>query len=69
MTRKHFKAIARILAMRNGHDYSTIDFDAGFNRAVWSIAQDLADYFEEENSNFDRSQFLTACGFQGTLSA
>lgn len=63
MTRKHFEAIARILEWRNGSPDSTIDFDSGYNTAIRNIADDMADYFENENPRFDRERFLTACGF------
>ena len=62
MTKTHFEAIARIFADRAGCDYSTIDFDAGHNAAHKSLAEDLADYFEDENPRFNRQMFLTACG-------
>jgi hypothetical protein len=62
MTKKHFEAIARILSNLYGYDMSSIDFDAGFNRAIERAAEDLADYFMDENPRFDRQRFLTACG-------
>jgi hypothetical protein len=64
MTKKHFIAIARMLANRYGFNYSTIDFDNGYNAAVENIAKDLADYFEDENPRFDRDTFLAACGLK-----
>jgi hypothetical protein len=62
MTKTHFEAIAAMLANRNGYNSSTIDYDAGYNRALENIAHDLADYFEDENPRFDRKRFLTAAG-------
>jgi hypothetical protein len=63
MTKKHFIAIARILANRAGYNLSTIQFDNGYNQAVEDIANDLADYLETQNFLFDRDQFLTAAGY------
>jgi len=62
MTKKHFTALANMLRDRMGHNYSTIEFDNGYNTAIAHIASDMADYFAEENPNFDRDRFLTACG-------
>lgn len=53
MTRKHFIAIARILADGEGRtDYATRR----------EVALGLADYFAGENPHFDRDRFLSACG-------
>lgn len=60
MTKKHFEAIAKILALRAGFNESTIEFDAGYNLAVARLANDMADYFETENPLFDRERFLRA---------
>lgn len=55
MTRKHFIAVAKVLKATDGvHDYSTKAF----------IAHGLADVFQQENANFDRKRFLTACGVE-----
>lgn len=67
MTKKHFQAIASLFTWRAGHNYSPIDFDAGYNQAVSDIANDLADYFAIENERFDRTKFLTACGLGGKV--
>jgi hypothetical protein len=61
MTKKHYEAIARILATH---------ISAGKMRTVWeieagiAIARDLADYFASDNQRFDRVRFLTACGIE-----
>lgn len=53
MTRKHFIAIAAIIADGDGRtDYA----------ARKEVALGLADYFAGENPHFDRKRFLTACG-------
>lgn len=55
MTRKHFIAVAKVLAATDGiHDYSTKAF----------IAHGLADEFATINPNFDRDRFLKACGVE-----
>lgn len=55
LTRKHFQRIAGILRRETYHVVIRTD-------AVKQIAEQLADYFAEENPNFDRKRFLEACG-------
>lgn len=62
MTKKHFIKIASILHLRVGYNFSSIEFDNGYNKAIDDITRDLADYFEDENPLFNRAQFLTAAG-------
>ena len=54
MTRKHYVAIAEIIAYRlcakDNHPHE--------------IAKRLADYFKRDNPKFDRERFLTACGIE-----
>lgn len=53
MTKRHFEAIAKILATADGmYEYHTKVY----------IANQLADYFEQENPRFDRDRFLKAAG-------
>ena len=55
MTRKHFEAIAAILA-------ANMD-NSGTAGEIWRgqcIADDLAEYFAETNPRFDKQRFLTA---------
>ena len=63
LTRKHFKAIATIIS--HGHyGYGACDADyynAGLFDASNIIANDLAEYFKKDNSNFNREKFLKAC--------
>jgi hypothetical protein len=54
MSRKHFKAIARILA----GDYATATSKE--RDKVVRITLSLADYFQSVNSNFDRDKFYRA---------
>ena len=60
MTKKHYEAIAAIIAStyRNALLYKSV-------RATESIevtASRLADYFAADNPKFNRSRFLIACG-------
>lgn len=57
MTRKHFEAIAAILA----GDLATAG-NAGERLKVIGIAYSLADYFLSQNPNFDRDRFYLAVG-------
>ena len=62
MTRKHFKAIAAILAGKTVHDSIRTDYDVGYACASQDIAKELSDLFEADNPRFDRTRFLAACG-------
>jgi hypothetical protein len=53
MTKKHFEAIARIL--NSQLPYNNVDAVS-----LADIANDLADYFESVNPNFDRTLFIDA---------
>ena len=52
MTKKHYEAIAAILDYYGPESPDTIT----------SIAIDLAEQFEQDNKNFNRTMFLTSCG-------
>ncbi len=58
MTKKHFKAIAEII--------KTNLKDAGDNEAMLKgieyLANDLAEYFAQDNPKFDGIKFAEACG-------
>lgn len=54
MTKKHFEALAKIIAKAQGTTES-----AELMRLT--IAEDLAHECARENPNFNRSRFLTAC--------
>lgn len=62
MTKKHFEAIAALLANAN---LAVVD-EAGNPQAADIVMRDLcdamADYFASENPNFSYQIFLTACG-------
>lgn len=53
MTRKHFVALAQLVNDRKGLIPTA---------ALESLARDLADFCQQQNSNFDRQRFLDACG-------
>lgn len=59
MTRKHFEAIAEIFRAQMTNP--TIPSEA--RQALIANACMQADYFETQNSNFDRLRFFRACGF------
>jgi hypothetical protein len=51
-TRQHYIAVANILAKHHGDATSR------------QIAEEMANLFAADNSRFDRSRFLTACGVE-----
>ena len=59
MTKKHFEAIAAILARRQ-RDYDSQQSD----NDIRLVAEDLANYFRSVNPNFDKARFLRAAGVQ-----
>jgi hypothetical protein len=54
MTRKNYIAIAKILA---GQFATAAPAEKG---AIWCLTLSMADYFKQDNANFDRSKFYTA---------
>ena len=63
MSRKHYREVAAII--KEQWDYSlTLEKSQGETvRAVLdSVASNLATMFRIDNSNFNRDQFLEACG-------
>ena len=52
MTKKHYEAIARIIDIV-AHDK---------HKHPHNVAYQLADYFQTDNKNFNRTRFLQACG-------
>lgn len=60
-TRKNYRAIAEIIKSATqdspvGGIYRVGRWDAGED-----IANDLANFFQQDNPNFDRQKFLDAC--------
>lgn len=54
MTRKHFHAIAAILANARDNSWIAVAY------AIDGIQEELVDYFESQNPNFDRDRFNRA---------
>jgi len=64
LTKKHYKTIAGIVYANTtpeGRD-PHCQFAKGMQRARIYIARNLADYFADDNSRFDRDKFMAACG-------
>lgn len=59
MTKKHFEAIAALLANAN---LAVVDERGGADIVMRDLCDSMADYFDSENPRFDRDKFLTACG-------
>ena len=62
MARKHFIAIAALLADAN---LAVVDEHGNPQAAdivMCDLTHALADYFQSENPNFDRERFIKACG-------
>ena len=59
-TKRHYKAIAKILS-----DEITSDDSHETYVTVYNIATQLADYFEHgDNPRFDCERFMLACGME-----
>jgi len=56
MTKKDFVAIAEIIKKNSSKVYG-----ATFTDVTREVVNDLADYFEAQNPNFDRDRFIKAC--------
>ena len=72
MTKKHYEAIARILADVLEHEQDDFDPQAhGVNFTTYyyiqDVARQLAEYFASDNPRFDRARFLSACGVERCL--
>lgn len=60
MTRKHYVAVAAILAGERA--LATTDEQ---RRMTDNIARSIADVFKRDNGRFDRERFYAACGMDG----
>jgi hypothetical protein len=63
MTKKHYEAIARIIKF-----YHLLELGYGKSHYSQKIAETLSLEFAQDNKNFDRERFLTACGIKQTCS-
>ena len=62
MTKKDFEAIADIVrGNRPTAQPFRTDWDEGRDYCLDNVAEELADYFESINPNFDRVRFEKAC--------
>lgn len=57
MTKKHFEAIAAIIALSRAKDCEREVPE------IKMLAHRLATYFSSQNPRFDCHKFMTACGF------
>ena len=57
MTRKHFEAIAKIL---NAYTSDNMPSTLHKHRKFDGLVEDLAEFFQETNPNFDRNRFFGA---------
>jgi hypothetical protein len=64
LTKKHFKAIAEMIEKRTGRVIYKAFGDEVYDgyHIACELIYDLADYFQEQNPNFNRDKFLKACG-------
>jgi hypothetical protein len=63
-----YRAVARIISDALG-EYAMAEgqiTDHQAHDALEEVATDLADYYAEDNSRFDRQRFMTAAGFPYT---
>ena len=64
LTKKDYVAIAEIIENEYNLFDDTGEDDTEGKHATRSIAGKLADYFEQDNSRFDRERFMKACGLK-----
>lgn len=59
-TRKHFKAIAKIIKESD----TLVIKSAGRIGPRGNLEEKLADYFKQNNPRFDRDKFIAACSLE-----
>ena len=65
MTRKHYEAIAACIKYRYQLEYPADK--GGYGKGtLHALADELADYFEQDNPKFQRARFLQGCGVEPT---
>jgi hypothetical protein len=61
-TKEHYESVARILsAARGGPLFVDSPEAANINQRLDALAEDFADYFEQDNELFARKAFIGAC--------
>jgi hypothetical protein len=64
LSRKHYCAVAAIIAERTYHNAQDPTYAEGWHAATSSVAHELAHMFASDNPQFDRAKFLAACKVQ-----
>jgi len=65
LKKKHYVAIAEIMKDRIKLVKEENKIQNNFQVSSWyGCAEELADYFEKENTKFDRKRFLESCGIK-----
>jgi hypothetical protein len=62
MTNKDYIALAHIFECELAQYPEDIDED--IRQALKNTARGISDIYKKDNPNFDREQFMTACGFR-----
>lgn len=67
MSRKHYREVAGIINMelKNAEAFVNDDEIGTAQYVLDNVAKSLAAMFQIDNSNFNRAQFLEACGIEG----
>lgn len=63
-SRKHHIAIARIISNNGSLKGVVTEWNVGARSVHYSVARALADYFADDNDNFDRALFLSEAGVE-----
>jgi len=56
---------AQIIESQVGDGFAGEDYDRGWHDATKRIAIELANYFAQKDTFFDRRKFMKACGLEG----
>ena len=63
MTRKDYVKFATLIKSHEAPSMVSMDVLAGWNQSRNELAERMCQWiFEDDNPNFDRDRFLTACG-------
>lgn len=66
MTKKDYEAVAKVIKARKESDFAGQGSSFRNNDVLDTlkvVAKDLATLYQADNPQFNRSRFLTACGF------